>query len=256
MGWRQCHCPKLRMVDCSDACLVPGGPIAGFYNRNPSYWSYDKRTYTFPAADTELMTEQGGTAAEFATVKDEPWEYNFGVADSAKDTLAQGTYLTSTGTAVSDAFARRHLASRKLASTETAIEIQCGSSCATVEALIASDSFESTMEAKGETVVVAKDSMLTYDSASSAIGSVTTVVTGSPTVSPTDSPVTTTTTETVTVTESDDDYKTIAIVFIIVSVILLIAVIALAATRGGKGNGAGTKFEDTDAALASESYEV
>merc|ERR1711998_552687 len=160
--------------------------------------------------------------AEFATVKDEPWEYNFGVADSAKDTLAQGTYLTSTGTAVSDAFARRHLASRKLASTETAIEIQCGSSCATVEALLASDSFESTMEAKGETVVVAKDSMLTYDSASSAIGSVTTVVTGSPTVSPTDSPVTTTTTETVTVTESDDDYKTIAIVFIIVSVILLI----------------------------------
>merc|ERR1711998_235594 len=239
MGWRQCHCPKLRMVDCSDACLVPGGPIAGFYNRNPSYWSYDKRTYTFPAADTELMTEQGGTAAEFATVKDEPWEYNFGVADSAKDTLAQGTYLTSTGTAVSDAFARRHLASRKLASTETAIEIQCGSSCATVEALL-----------------VAKDSMLTYDSASSAIGSVTTVVTGSPTVSPTDAPVTTTTTETVTVTESDDDYKTIAIVFIIVSVILLIAVIALAATRGGKGNGAGTKFEDTDAALASESYEV
>jgi hypothetical protein len=130
----------------------------------------------------------------------------------------------------------RHLAA---ADYSTSIEIKCGDYCAKVIAAVQSNAFEDELTLRNVTaVVVNKGDVKSFPTATS------------------DSQTVTTNTHTTSTTLEGDDYKNATIVLAVLCVLLLIAVIFLAATRGQSGNGAGTKFEDTDAALAADSYEV
>jgi hypothetical protein len=148
-------------------------------------------------------------------------------------------------TDVYQAYHKNYAQERHLAAADyefsTSIEIKCGDYCAEVIAAVQNNKFEDKLTSKGVSAVVNKGNVKSFPTATSDSQTVTT---------------NTHTTSTTLTTLEGDDYKNATIVLAVLCVLLLIAVIFLAATRGQSENGAGTKFEDTDAALAADSYEV